>query len=156
MNKPERPDPSLKKYLSDPDGGLPAVLSWAVEGAIKYLTSSEIDQLGWCSVVKIAHDVYKKSEDRIGAFLDEELREDAKGSLLVGNLFRTYKMWTDARGERAISQIAFQRQLTDRGMNVEGNGTKATIFGFSPRIHEVPAAQAVNLGDFARYSSSNI
>jgi putative DNA primase/helicase len=80
-NKPEKPDTTLKPYLADPEGALPAVLSWAIDGAVKYLTSSQLDPLGWCAVVKEAHDSYKKNEDRIGAFLEEEARESAEGSL---------------------------------------------------------------------------
>ena len=35
VNVPEKPDPDLKDYIFAADGGLPAVLSWAVEGSNK-------------------------------------------------------------------------------------------------------------------------
>jgi putative DNA primase/helicase len=65
---PEKPNPGLKEYLFDPEGGLPHVLAWAVEGAIKYLNSTSNDALGWCTAVSEAADIYRKNEDRIGLF----------------------------------------------------------------------------------------
>lgn len=144
-NIPDRPDPSLKKYLSDPEGGLPAVFAWAVEGAIKYLSSSEVDPLGWCTVVKETSDSYKKNEDRIGAFLEEEVVANEGGSLLVNDLFQTYRMWSESRGERTMTQIAFHRKLVDRGMKIEGEGNKACLLNISKIVREVPAL--VNNGE---------
>ena len=152
-NKPENPDPSLKSYLADPDGALPAVLAWAVQGAAKYLSSSATDPLGWCSAVKEAHEVYKKNEDRIGAFLEEEMREDEKGSIQVSEIFRSYKSWSDLRGERPLTQIGFQRKLTDRGIEIIGSGSRATIKGYSILPREVPSAPVVDFSQHARYSN---
>jgi putative DNA primase/helicase len=128
-NIPQKPDPDLKAYLFDPDGGLPAVLSWAVEGAVKYLNSSERDPLGWCSAVREAADIYRKNEDRIGLFLDEETKQSEGTSLTVKALYGVYRLWSDDRGERPMSQIAFHRKLADRGLSVEGQGSRAEILG---------------------------
>lgn len=127
LNVPENPDPDLKAYLFDPDGGLPAVLSWAVEGAIKYLNSSAKDPLGWCSVVYEAASIYRKNEDRIGIFLDEETIESEGASVTVKSLFSIYRVWSEERGERPMTQIAFQRKLTDRGLQISGQGARAEI-----------------------------
>ena len=126
-NIPEKPDPDLKAYLFDPDGGLPAVLSWAVEGAVKYLNSSERDPLGWCSVVREAADIYRKNEDRIGLFLDEETKQSEGAALGIKALYGVYRLWSEDRGERPMTQIAFHRKLADRGLAVEGQGSKAEI-----------------------------
>ena len=123
----EKPDPDLKAYLADPEGGLPAVLSWAVEGAIKYLGSGEKDPLGWCTAVREAADIYRKNEDRIGIFLDEETIESEGASVLVRDLFSIYRLWSDLRGEKSMTQIAFQRKLADRGLEVVGQGAKAVL-----------------------------
>jgi putative DNA primase/helicase len=137
MNIPERPDPSLKEYLSDPEGGLPAVFSWAVEGAIKYLSSSERDPLGWCRVVKDASEIYRKNEDRIGSFLAEEIVANEGGSLPLNDLFQTYRMWSESRGERSMTQIAFHRKLVDRGMTVIGDGNRAYLQDYTKVLKEV-------------------
>lgn len=152
-NKPEKPDPSLKEYLADPEGALPAVLAWAVEGAVKYLSSGEKDPLGWCSAVQEAHDVYKKNEDRIGAFLEEETRVEETGSIPLSTLYRIYDNWSSARNERALTQIAFQRKLGDRGIEIIGNGNKAMIKGHIMLPREVPQAPVVDFSQHARFAN---
>ena len=133
---PESPDPDLKAYLFDAEGGLPAVLSWAVEGAIKYLGSSARDPLGWCTAVAEAADIYRKNEDRIGMFLAEEMRESEGASIAVKQVYTIYRIWSEERGERAMTQISLQRKLTDRGLKVEGQGSRAQILNWvlNPRI----------------------
>jgi putative DNA primase/helicase len=152
MNVAEKPDPDLKAYLADPDGGLPAVLSWAVEGAIKYLNSQAKDPLGWCSVVHESASIYRKNEDRIGIFLDEETSKSEGASVLVKNVYSIYRMWSDERGERPMTQIAFQRKLSDRGMNITGQGARAEIKDtlLMPRI--VPSNSQPDYGALSRFA----
>jgi len=127
LNVPENPDPELKHYIFDKEGALPAVLSWAVEGAIKLLGSSARDGLGWCAAVSDAADMYRKNEDRIGIFINEETRETEGAVVPVKALYSVYRAWSEERGERPMTQIAFQRKISDRGMKVIGLGSKAEI-----------------------------
>jgi len=152
-NKPEVPDPSLKEYLADPEGALPAVLAWAVQGAVKYLNSSLKDPLGWCSVVQEAHDIYKKNEDRIGAFLEEEAFVVEGASTNLSSLFQVYKGWSAARDEKNLTQIGFQRKLSDRGVDIIGVGNRATIKGYQMTPRPVPSAAVVDFSAHARYSA---
>lgn len=138
---PESPDPDLKAYIFDPEGALPAVLSWAVEGAIKLLGSSSRDSLGWCTAVSEAAEIYRKNEDRIGIFLSEETRETENGRLPVKALYAVYRVWSDERGERPMTQIAFQRKLSDRGHEVEGLGARAEIIGRQLVPRAVPSSE---------------
>lgn len=135
---PENPDPDLKAYLFDPEGGLPAILSWAVEGAIKLLGSSARDNLGWCAAVAEAADVYRKNEDRIGMFLDEETKAVEGVSTPVKAIYVAYRLWSDQRGERPLTQIAFQRKLSDRGCDIVGQGGRAELRGRQPMLRSVP------------------
>lgn len=128
-NVPQNPDPDLKAYLFDPEGGLPAILAWAVEGAIKYLGSSARDPLGWCTAVKEAADIYRKNEDRIGIFLEEHTREAEEARTPIKSLYIVYRYWCEDRGERPLAQTNFQRKLADRGIQVEGTGSKAEVIG---------------------------
>jgi P4 family phage/plasmid primase-like protien len=130
-NVPENPDPELKSYIFDPEGALPAVLSWAVEGAIKLLGSSARDALGWCTAVSDAADIYRKNEDRIGIFLSEETKEAEGGAIPIKSLYAVYRVWSEERGERPMTQIAFQRKMADRGMEVNGLGSRAEIRNMS-------------------------
>ena len=133
---PENPDPELKAYIFDPEGALPAVLSWAVEGAIKLLGSSARDALGWCSAVSEAAEIYRKNEDRIGIFLNEETKESEGATTPVKALYAVYRAWSEERGERPMTQIAFQRKISDRGLEVNGLGSKAEVMGraLMPRV----------------------
>jgi putative DNA primase/helicase len=132
LNKvPESPDPELKSYIFDPEGGLPAVLSWAVEGAIKLLGSSARDGLGWCSAVAEAADMYRKNEDRFGIFINEETKEMEGGTIPVKHLYAIYRAWSEERGERPMTQIAFQRKIAERGFETVGLGSRADIHGRS-------------------------
>lgn len=156
MNKPAKPDPGLKQYLSDPDGALPAVLAWIVEGAVKYLAStfSQQNPLEMCTAVRNAHEIYRKNEDRMGAFLEEETT--AGESVYVNSLYQRYKQWSDSRGERPITQIAFHRKLADRGLEVLGSGNKAIVSGITLTMHQVMYQEQPDFATGARFSSSFI
>jgi P4 family phage/plasmid primase-like protien len=139
---PDRPDPELKAFLFDPEGGLPAVLAWAVEGAVRFYQSKEIDALGMCTAVREAAEIYQKNEDRIGAFLAEETEAAPGNQLLVSKLYHIYKNWSESRGERPLTQIAFQRKLSDRGTEIVGTGNRAVMMDF----RDVPP-QPMAMGD---------
>jgi putative DNA primase/helicase len=145
LKVPESPDPDLKEYIFDPEGALPAVLSWAVEGAIKLLGSSSRDSLGWCTAVSESADIYRKNEDRIGIFLNEETKESEGARLPVKALYAVYRLWSDERGERPMTQIAFQRKMSDRGLTITGQGSRAEIEGH----HLVPRAVPTGEVDWA-------
>jgi putative DNA primase/helicase len=153
-NVPQNPDPDLKAYLFDPEGALPAVLSWAVEGAIKYLNSSARDPLGWCTAVKTAGEMYQKNEDRIGMFLEEETKESNGGSLAVKSLYSVYRMWSEDRGEKAMTQIAFQRKLSDRGLDIVGQGSRAEIQNMILLPKAVPTSTDVDWSVVNRFNTN--
>jgi hypothetical protein len=97
--------------------------------------------LGWCTAVKEAAEIYRKNEDRIGLFLDEEAKESEGSSLSVKALFSVYRMWSEDRGERPMTQIAFNRKLSDRGLTIIGHGSKAEITGMMLLPRAVPSAE---------------
>jgi putative DNA primase/helicase len=123
-----------------------------VEGAMKYLNSSAIDPLGWCSAVKEAHDGYRKNEDRIGAFLEEETANTEGVNAKLIHIYGLYKSWSDIRGERPLTQIAFQRKLMDRGIQVIGNGNRALLKNIDRAIQEVSSVDPVDFNLLARFN----
>lgn len=147
MNVPTNPDPTLKAYLHDPEGGLPAVLSWAVEGAIKLLNSKEPDAIGWCSVVSNAAEMYRKNEDRMGMFLEEETDYDVASSTSIKSLFLVYQKWSEDRGERPMTQIGFTRKLEDRGQQISGTGARAMLMGYKIKATK-PESSSGNANDW--------
>lgn len=152
LNVPEKPDPDLKAYLVDPEGGLPAVLAWAVEGAIKYLSSQQRDPLGWCTAVSEAAEMYKKNEDRLGMFLEEETNPDEARQVLIKSLYGIYRIWSEERGEKPLSTIRFTRKLQDRGEQIIGTGANATLIGRFIPPRAVPNTD-ITWGDVNRMAS---
>jgi len=141
LHVPEKSDPDLKAYLFDPEGGLAGVLAWAVEGAVKYLGSSAKDPLGMCGAVEEASSIYRKEQDRIGLFIEEETIETDGNDMPVKKLYTIYKMWCGERGEYPLSQANFQRRLADRGMEIGGHGTNAILKNRFTRPRAVPDSQ---------------
>lgn len=150
---PTTPDPGLKEYIFDPEGALPAVLAWAVEGAMKILNSKEIDPLGWCTRVRESAEVYRKNEDRIGIFLEEETDSGPHESMDIKKMYSVYRVWSELRGERAMTQIAFTRKLSDRGVEIQGTGSRAKVVGYSvaSKIHMAEEATWSGLAQTARF-----
>ncbi len=143
---PEKPDPSLKEYLFDPEGGLPAILAWAIEGAIKFLSEPAVDGFGYSKAVSEAADFYRKSEDRIGMFLNEETTEVDGASIPISELYNIYRVWSEQRGERGMSQIGFLRKLRDRGIPMVGEGSRTIISG-RQRYFRAPSNSYTPTGD---------
>ena len=145
---PASPDPGLKDYIFDPEGALPAVLAWAVEGATKLLNSKDRDALGWCNKVRVAAEMYRKNEDRIGIFLSEETEQVDGAKTTIKTVFSVYRVWSEDRGERPMTQIAFTRKLHERGINIDGTGSSAVINGF--RTVSRMQASDLNYSDLTR------
>jgi hypothetical protein len=98
-----------------------------------------------------ASEMYRKNEDRIGIFLNEETKESTGTVVPVKSLYSVYRAWSEERGERPMTQIAFQRKISDRGMTVIGLGSKAEIQGRSLVPRAVPSGE-VDWGLASRYS----
>ena len=151
IHVPENPDPDLKEYIFDAEGALPAVLSWCVEGAIKMLNSSARDALGWCSVVSEAAEIYRKNEDRIGLFLDEETNVAEGTTTPIKSLYSIYRIWAEDRGEKPMSQTAFQKKMLERNVNLIGTGSSAVVHGRSLKPRPVLSGE-VDWGAVNRFA----
>jgi len=152
---PEVPDPGLKEYIFDPEGALPAVLSWAVEGAIKILNSPEPDPLGWCSVVREAAEKYRKNEDRIGLFMTEQTEEVEGERVQIKRLYENYRSWAMNRGESPMSQIRFHRKLSERGLKIDGDGTNATLLGYQRKAVPPPSSDSLDYSELSQRAVPN-
>lgn len=109
----------------DQDTELPAklraeaagVLRWAVEGCLAWQESG----LSPPAAVLAATETYRAESDWLKDFLEACTRPGLK--VLAGTLFRAYVAWCDQAGLRAVSQTAFGRAMSDRGVaksNVHG------------------------------------
>ncbi|MGL4998028.1 MAG: phage/plasmid primase, P4 family [Cetobacterium sp.] len=133
MHVPETPDPSLKEYLFDKDGGLPAILAWAVEGAMKFLASPSSDGLGWCIAVDEAAEVYRKREDRMGKFIASELQETPGGSVPTRSLYNIYRLWAENRGEKVLAMTTILKMLGERDFMFNADETELLDYTLKAR-----------------------
>jgi len=56
-------------------------------------------------------------------------------------LYTTYRVWSEERGERPMTQVAFDRKLRDRNLNVIGSGSRAIVNGRSMIPRAVPSGE---------------
>lgn len=141
LHVPEKPDPDLKPYLLDPNGALPAALSWAVDGAMMLLGSTDRQPLkaNASTAVKEATEEYQASENRIGIFLDEETVRAPGAAIGAQELWTIYQQWSDDRGEKPMTYIAFGRKLQEQGEKVAGIGRAMVVADRRVTPRSVPA-----------------
>ena len=138
-------DTTLKPYLQDPNGGLPGVMAWAVEGAMRWYASR--DGIGKCTVVDEATDEYRKNEDEMGQFLGEEMRKGEGISCSMQEVHSAYETWCEDRGFRAGPLTRLLRSLGDRGLDITGTGRRAILNGWALQPRAVaPQADAGGWG----------
>jgi phage/plasmid-associated DNA primase len=92
--------------------------------------------------------MYRKNEDRIGIFLSEETEQVDGAKTTIKTVFSVYRVWSEDRGERPMTQIAFTRKLHERGINIDGTGSSAVINGF--RTVSRMQASDLNYSDLTR------
>jgi hypothetical protein len=73
--------------------------------------------------------------------LSEETNENESHSVPVKELYTTYRAWSEERGERPMTQVAFDRKLRDRNLNVIGSGARALVNGRSMIPRAVPSGE---------------
>lgn len=146
--KDER-DPSIKKFLSDPVNGGPAILSWLVDGCLKW----QRDGLNIPKIVEDFTNEYKEEMDPIRDFLDDCCVKGTYANVNNTKLYQEYEDWAKETGEKYImSRKRFSQSLelkgfiqkrTSRERVWEGIGLKANnlsdenIPGISPKIIEL-------------------
>lgn len=147
-------DPSLKAFLSNPETGLPVILSWAVQGAVDFLNSKDPDPLAIesCKVVHEATLSYKKDEDRIGMFMREELMEASDKKTSVKRVLQIYRWWCEERGERPMTQGSFTRKLRDRGVTLTDEGSNSEVIGYDIKIKAPNSLAGEDWGSRMKYA----
>lgn len=158
VHSPAQMDPSLKEYLSDPERGQPAVLAWMIEGAVDYLNNPAPgeDPIGYCRVVAESTEVYKKSEDRLGTFIEEELEVSPGLSTPMQAVYAKYISWAMARGERSGTMPQFQKQLGDRRVSVEGFGKTAAVVNYTLKSITPSPSTSVSWYTENKYTNPNV
>lgn len=104
-------DPMLPEILREE---APGILTWMVAGCQLWQNRG----LPVPAVIAAATDAYRAEEDRVGAFLAEccDLT-DPTASESASDLYAAYTAYTEANGERPLSQKRFGARLTERQLD---------------------------------------
>ncbi len=108
----ERKDPKLKESICA--GEANGVLRWLVEGAVDW---QRLGGLKPPASVVAQTASYRASEDVIGAFLDERTVKLPSLSAPAGNLYKAFRAWCDAQGQKAANGNDFAEELKGRGFD---------------------------------------
>jgi putative DNA primase/helicase len=119
------------------------VLQWLMEGHSKCLANAK--QLPPCPAVEAESNEYFENQSTPQLWLadrTERVEKDDRSSLQlpkVGELYRDYKQWKEARGERAVSQARwlevlrpFEKVRTQLGTHYRGLRLLPLPFGDMP------------------------
>lgn len=108
------------KLLIEAEG----ILAWAVTGAAEWYRHG----LGRPAEIRDAVDAYRAEMDQIGRFLDEICLVNDQLRIEVSALYASYKRWSEASGEHAISQKSFSSKLLDRKGITTEHGRRGNRF----------------------------
>lgn len=104
-----REDKQLESVLIDE---LPGILNWAIEGLREWHQQG----LNPPAAIKEATESYRTESDVIGTWMAEQCVSGANCECKAGEAWEAWRDWCIKNNERAGSQRAFGRRLTERGI----------------------------------------
>lgn len=105
---PEECDPELFEKLK-PEW--PGILRWMLDGCREW----QAHGLTPPAIVREATDQYLDTQDAIGQWLEEDIKESPMGFASATELFRSWSVWATSRGERIGSQRGLLDEIETRG-----------------------------------------
>ena len=90
------------------------ILTWMVKGCLNW---QQLGSLGTPEKVRKATQAYREQEDVLGSFLRDCCALEPTASAAAKDLYQAYKDWTEASGERQISQIVLGKRLQEKGLD---------------------------------------
>lgn len=108
---PERRDAGVKRHLTDPEGGGPAVLAWLVEGALAW----QRDGLQVPESITAATADLRRDMDATSGFFEDRCELDPMATALVSTLHMSYLDWARQLGIREpLDRKRFGEHVTTR------------------------------------------
>jgi putative DNA primase/helicase len=104
----------LDKLLAE----APGILAWAVEGCLAW----QRDGLSEPAEVREATESYRSEMDVIGHFIEDACEFALTAQATAKALYAGYVAWCEDAGEKAVTQQAFGRALTERGLEAKQVG----------------------------------
>lgn len=112
----------LKEQLR---GEHPAILQWAIDGAVSWRTCRFFDAP---ALVRAATDEYFSDEDPLGRWMDECCVRNSGESMRTSEAYESWAKWCDGMVEGLGSQKAFSVKMQARGLRKIRNGTGNVVF----------------------------
>ena len=106
----EKRDKLLGEKLKSPEERA-GILGWMATGALEWLAGG----LKPPDKVRAAVADYRRTENRLAAFLEERCILDPRGVVPIGMLYKAYREWAESCGEKAMSKKAMGLRLEDMG-----------------------------------------
>lgn len=98
-----------------------AILNWLVQGCLLW----QKEGLAEPREVKQAIQTYRDTQDVLHDFIEEKCLEGVNETILVSEIFKTYKTWATENDIAAIGKNTFNERLRERGYVVRpGHGNK--------------------------------
>ena len=105
----QNPDRTLPEKLRRE---LPGILSWCVRGCLAWHKFG----LGTAQTIQAATAAYRFEMDSVGRFSAAYCENAAEALTPAKDLYAAYRLWCGQNRESALTQAAFGRKLTDRGL----------------------------------------
>lgn len=90
---------------------LPGILAWCVRGCLEWQSKGLVEP----AEVLDATQEYRREQDKIGAFLDENVVRKLNAKVRASDLYARYKHWAERCNERALSSTMFGLEMKERG-----------------------------------------
>lgn len=125
---PDKQDPKLQEKLKDE---WPGIIRWAVLGCLAW----QDEGLPMPEEVKIATQEYKRDQDTMQPFIEDRCSVDPGKTVKAGELYTAYKDWAELNGEKAMTNNAFGREMSERGIDKvrTGSDRQLTYLGIALR-----------------------
>jgi putative DNA primase/helicase len=116
---------------------LPGILSWAVQGCLEW----QRDGMATPTTITDATEEYRRESDLVGRFLDEKTQAMPLGEIPASTLYGAFASWCKSNGEEVMTNTAFGRRMTERGVTKkhETTGWHYEKLAFTPELEEMRA-----------------
>jgi len=128
---------ALAKEIIEAEG--PGIMLWMIQGCVEWQRVGLVQP----TAVKEATDSYLNSQDTLGEWIRDCCEKDPQGWVGSSDLFYSWKMWAEARGEHVGAVRGLSMKLDDRGGWKKQPG-RGNLSGFAGWKLKTPATGATN------------
>jgi P4 family phage/plasmid primase-like protien len=108
------------------------ILNWAIQGCLEW----QRDGLGVPDEVVFATKEYEAEQDTFAMFLEEKCVCVKNAQAASSDLYRSFREWAEAHGERVVSHKIFASWLSERGFKRKKTRTVMIYLGVGLRAAE--------------------